>query len=51
MREFIAMGDARTDNMYSNMNSGRFTATRYGSYLMVMDHGELFMVLSPLLIL
>tara|TARA_B100000401_G_scaffold269014_1_gene183360 strand:+ start:441 stop:1895 length:1455 start_codon:yes stop_codon:yes gene_type:complete len=31
MREFIAMGDARTDNMYSNVNSGRGTATS-------MDH-------------
>ena len=26
MRDFIVMGEVRTDNMYSNMNSGRFSS-------------------------
>jgi len=26
MRDFIVMGEVRTDNMYSNMNSGRFAS-------------------------
>ena len=27
MRDFIVMGEVRTDNMYSNVNSGRFAVS------------------------
>ena len=40
------MGDVRTDNMYSNVNSGRGTEQVWIIVLKVMDHGAIYRVIA-----
>jgi hypothetical protein len=41
-RDQIIMGDVRTDNAYSNMNSGRFAILIWIIVQMELDHGLQF---------
>jgi len=50
-RDQIIMGDVRTDNAYSNMNSGRFANSDMDYSQQDLDHGVRFIESLLLLIL
>jgi len=45
-RDQIIMGDVRTDNAYSNMNSGRFAILIWIIHLMVLVLGQFYRVIA-----